>query len=135
MIKKISPCQIPQTRLLFWPNLSYEFFHFSIRSPCQHQNFKIFPADPLKNFNPHLPRLHKLEGCVPQEACISKISAYTPICVNVLASNDSVCHSVGVSLFINFFRFIIFYTWGYLVILLSNFLLFILSIQQCLVYL
>ena len=38
------------TRLIFWASLNYRIFHFSIRNPYQHQNFRTSPADRFYNF-------------------------------------------------------------------------------------
>ena len=35
----------------FWPNSSYETFHFFILNLHQHRNFRTLPADLFKNFN------------------------------------------------------------------------------------
>ena len=53
--KNFSPGQFPQTRLLFWPNLSYALFCFSIRNLHQHQNCRTLPDDLFKIFTNILP--------------------------------------------------------------------------------
>ena len=53
--KNFSPGQFPQTRLLFWPNLSYALFCFSIRNLHQHQNCRTLPDGLFKIFTNILP--------------------------------------------------------------------------------
>ena len=57
--KKNSTGQILKTRQLFWPNLRYAIFHFSIRNPHEH---KILGPSQLIFFKIFLPP--NLEGCM-----------------------------------------------------------------------
>ena len=81
--KKNSPGQILKTRQLFWPNLRYAIFHFSIGSPHQH---KILGPSKLIFLKILLPPIWR--GACHKGLVAQKFLLIIQFCVNVLASNN-----------------------------------------------